>query len=250
MDQPGLLFNQSEIRDAIEADELVAWKQKRYIQFRETMRNTCYPCYFAVNAEQNDTARYLFADDPRDREALFKVKRGVQQYLKRYQSIADRTTLVIFFEPSDENQSEQEYRDQFWRILEFLHERDPEPWPSDIPADPSDPKWEFCFAGESMFIVGRAPFYTDRKSRYTPYGLEISIQPRGVLNDVSRDTKEGQRARSLIRDRLEDYDDVPPHPDIGDYSDPNTREWKQYFLPKANDKSLEEFPFEINTGGS
>ncbi|SEV87217.1 YqcI/YcgG family protein [Natrinema salifodinae] len=246
MNRTGLLFDQSELQDAIEAEELIAWKKKRYIQFRETMRNTRYPCYFAVNAEQNDTARYLFVGDSRDHDALFKVKEGLQQYLERYQSIADRTTLVIFFKSPDENQSEQEYRDQFWRILEFLHKRDPEPWPSDIPEDPSDPEWEFCFCGESMFIVGRAPFYTDRKSRYTPYGLEITIQPRGVLDDVSGDTIEGQRARSVIKNRLKDYDDVAPHPDIGDYSDPNTREWKQYLLPKSNGESLKEFPFEIS----
>ncbi|ELZ05570.1 YqcI/YcgG family protein [Natrialba asiatica] len=250
MSKTGLLFDRSELLDAIEAGELAAWKKKRYIEFREAMQNTRYPCYFAVNAERNDTARYLFVGDAHDRDALFKVKEGLQQYLERYQSIAERTTLVMFFRPPDEEQSERDYRDQFWRVLEFLNERDPDPWPGDIPADPTDPEWEFCFRGESMFIVGRAPFYTDRKSRYTPYGLEITIQPRRVLDDVSGETTEGQRARSVIRDRLQDYDDVAPHPDIGDYVDPNTREWKQYLLPESTDESVDEFPFEIDTDGS
>ncbi|WP_129113714.1 YqcI/YcgG family protein [Halegenticoccus tardaugens] len=249
MNKTGLLFDQSEIQDAIEAGELTTWKKKRYIKFRETMRGTHYPCHFAVNAERNDIARYLFVGDVHDRDALFKVREGLRQYLERYQSIAERTTLVIFFKPPNNDQSEREYRDQFWRVLEFLNERDPEPWPSDIPEDPNDPEWEFCFCGESMFIVGRAPFYTDRKSRYTPYGLEITIQPRRVLDDVSGDTIEGQHARSVIRDRLKGYDDVAPHPDIGDYGDPNTREWKQYLLPNSNDESMNEFPFEINTKG-
>jgi FPC/CPF motif-containing protein YcgG len=47
---------------------------------------------------------------------------------------------------------------------------------------------------------------------------------------------------------LADYDDVDPHPDIGDYGDPATREWKQYLPPTSNDESLGEFPFEIDTG--
>ena len=98
-----------------------------------------------------------------------------------------------------------------------------------------------------MFIVGRAPFYTDRKSRYTSYGLEMTIQPRRTLDDISGDTMEGKRARSVIRDRLKDYDDTAPHPDIGDYSDPETREWEQYLLPTSNEESLDEFPFEIDT---
>lgn len=250
MNETGLLFEESELQNVIEAGDLSTWKKKRYTEFRETMQGTRYPCHFAVNAERNDTARYLFAGSPRDPDALFKVKEGLQQYLERYQSIAERTTLVIFFKPPTEDQREREYRNQFWRILEFLNEQDPEPWPSDVPEDPNDPEWEFCFCGEPMFIVGRAPFYTVRKSRYTPHGLEITIQPRKVLDDVSGDTMEGQRVRSIIRDRLRDYDDVTPHPDIGDYGDPNTREWKQYLLPKSNGESLDEFPFEIDSGGS
>ena len=247
MDETGVLFDQSKLQDAIEMGELVGWKKKRYIAFRETMRSTQYPCYFAVSAEKNDTARYLFAGDISDRGSLLKTREGLIQYLERYQSIAERTTLVIFFKPPDEDQSEQEYRDQFWNVLKLLNEQDPKPWPSDVPEDPNDPEWEFCFSGEPIFIVGRAPFYTARKSRYTPHGLEITIQPRKILDDISGDTIEGQRARSVIRARLGEYDDLGPHPDIGDYTDPDTREWKQYLLPTSNETTLSEFPFEIDT---
>ena len=247
MTRAGLLFDQAELQDAIETGELTSWKKQRYLGFRETMRESRYPCHFAVQAERSDSARYLFAGDAHDRDALLKVREGLRQYLERYQSIAERTTLVTFFEPPTEEQSEQAYRDQFWNVLEFLNRRDPKPWPSDVPEDPDDPEWEFCFSGEPMFIVGRAPFYTDRKSRYTPYGLEITIQPRTILDDISGDTREGQQARSVISDRLEDYDDIAPHPDIGDYSDPDTLEWKQYLLPSSNEESLGEFPFEIDT---
>jgi uncharacterized protein len=246
MNSAELLLDQTELQDAIETGELAEWKKKRYIEFRDTMRNTRYPCYFAVNAEYDDTARYLFPGDVRDRETLLEVREGLRQYLQQYQSIAKRTTLVVFFEPGTEGQGEREYRKQFWRVLKFLHERDPEPWPSDIPTEPDDPEWEFCFAGEPMFIVGRAPFYTERKSRYTPYGLEITIQPRKTLDDIRGDTVKGQRVRSIIADRLESYDDIAPHHHIGDYGDPTSREWRQYLLPTSNEERLEEFPFEIN----
>ena len=247
MTRSGLLFDQPELQDAIEAGELSPWKKQRYLAFRKTMRETRYPCHFAVQAERTDSARYLFAGAAHDRDTLLKVREGLKQYLERYQSIAERTTLVIFFEPSTEKKSEQKYRKEFWTVLEFLNKRDPEPWPSDVPKDPDDSEWEFCFSGEPMFIVGRAPFYTDRKSRYTPYGLEITIQPRRILDDISGDTKEGQQARSVISERLDDYDDIAPHPHIGDYSDPTSREWKQYLLPESNEESLDEFPFEIDT---
>ncbi|EMA41228.1 YqcI/YcgG family protein [Halococcus hamelinensis] len=246
MNRTGLLFDQPELEDAIATDELLDWKEKRYLEFRETMRNSRYPCYFAVNAERDDSARYLFAENARDRDTLLKIREGLQQYLQRYRSIAERTTLVIFFGPAAEERSERDYHEQFWRVLEFLHRRDPEPWPADIPTEPDDPEWEFCFAGEPMFVVGRAPFYTDRRSRYTPYGLEITIQPRETLDDIRGDTVEGQRIRSVIEGRLDEYDDVAPHPSISDYGDPHTREWKQYLLPTSNEERLNEFPFEMN----
>ena len=247
MDDAGLLFDQSELEDAIETGELFGWKKRRYLTFRETMRETAYPCHFAVEAERGDTARYLFAGDARDRDALLKLRAGLGQYLDRYRSIADRTTCVVFFEPPEGVRSEAEYRDRFWSVLEFLHDRDPEPWPSTVPADPDDPEWEFCFAAEPVFVVGRAPFYADRQSRHTPHGLEMTVQPRGTLEDITGDTPEGQKARTAIRARLADYDDVDPHPDIGDYGDPATREWKQYLPPTSNEESLDEFPFEMDT---
>ena len=247
MDDDGLLFDRAELSDAIETGQLFGWKKQRYLAFRETMRETAYPCHFAVEAERGDTARYLFAGDARDRDALLKLRAGLGQYLDRYRSIADRTTCVVFFEPPDGCRSEAEYRDRFWSVLEFLQDRDPEPWPRTVPADPDDPEWEFCFAGEPLFVVGRAPFYADRQSRHTPHGLEMTFQPRGTLEDITGDTPEGQKARTAIRARVAEYDDVDLHPDIGDYGDPATREWKQYLPPTSNDESLGEFPFEMDT---
>ena len=74
----------------------------------------------------------------------------------------------------------------------------------------------------------------------------MTIQPRGTLDDITGDTTEGMQARSIIRDRLTNYDDVDPHPDIGDYGNPATREWKQYLPPTSNEESLGELPFEMN----
>ena len=247
MDDAGLLFDRAELADAIETGELFGWKKQRYLTFRETMRETAYPCHFAVEAERGDTARYLFAGDARDRDALLKLRAGLGQYLDRYRAIADRTTCVVFFEPPDGGRSEAEYRDRFWSVLEFLHDRDPDQWPKSVPADPDDPEWEFCFAAEPLFVVGRARFYTDRQSRHTPHGLEMTFQPRGTLEDITGDTPEGKKARAAIRARVADYDDVDLHPDIGDYGDPATREWKQYLPPTSNEESLGKFPFEMGT---
>lgn len=41
--------------------------------------------------------------------------------------------------------------------------------------------------------------------------------------------------------RLAAYDDVPMHPDTGDFADPRAREWKQYMLPETNEESVARF---------
>ena len=40
---------------------------------------------------------------------------------------------------------------------------DPEPWNAEIPIDPYNAKWEFCFGVEPIFVVCRAPIYSERK---------------------------------------------------------------------------------------
>jgi hypothetical protein len=74
----------------------------------------------------------------------------------------------------------------------------------------------------------------------------VTVQPRWVFDGLSADTDRGERVRRTIRARLESYDTVPPHPDIGPYGDDDSREWHQYFLPKVGDDRRAAFPFEVD----
>ncbi|MFC7157332.1 YqcI/YcgG family protein [Halomarina halobia] len=224
--------------------ELGEWKAKRYLDFHDTMVDTSspFPCYFAVDAHRNGRLRYLFAPSPPTAEGGETLAEGLREYLAQADSIGDITSLVAFFEPPSRERSADWYESAFWDLLASLREADTEPWPSSIPKDPTDPQWTFCYDGTPLFMVARAPFYDERKSRYTPHGLEITIQPRSVFEGLGAETVEGQRARRAIRARLRAYDDVEPHPDIGDYTDPTSYEWKQYFLPESNEETTERFP--------
>jgi FPC/CPF motif-containing protein YcgG len=241
---PNGLWTKTKLEDTIDRDELTDWKAMRYTAFHETMTNedAPYPCYFAVEAEQDGLFRYVFPGNPDENAARSRLADALEAYLTNYEAIGDITSLVILFEPPADEQSAGTYKRQFWDLLENLGKRDSEPWPETVPTDPNHPKWRYCFAGEPMFIVARAPFYEARRSRYTPNGLEITIQPAGVFEGLSGMSDEGQRARSTIRDRLADYDDVPQHPDSGDYSDPRRHEWKQYMLPETNAESFARCP--------
>ena len=240
----GGLWTKSDLEDAIERGELTDWKETRYETFHGTMtdEDAPYPCYFAVEAEEDGLFRYVFSGNPVENEAREQLATALETYLNSYDSIGDISSLVVLFEPPADEQPPETYKNQFWNLLEYLGEHDPEPWPETVPTDPDHPKWRYCFAGEPMFLVARAPFYRARRSRYTPHGLEITIQPAGVFEGLSGMSDEGQRARSTIRDRLAGYDEIPRHPDSGDYSDPRKREWKQYMLPETNEESVARGP--------
>ena len=253
------LWTKADLQDALARDELADWKATRYETFRETMtdKDAPYPCYFAVEAEEQGLFRYTFPGAPEDPAARSRLASALEAYLADYESIGDISSLVVLFEPpsdekragagEDENESEdgqsaETYKRQFWDVLRYLGDHDPEPWPRTVPTDPNHPKWRYCFAGEPLFLVARAPFYEGRRSRHTPHGLEITIQPAGVFEGLSGMSEEGQYARSVIRDRLAEYDSVPSHPDSGDYSDPRRHEWKQYMLPETNAESVARCP--------
>ncbi|AFO57096.1 MULTISPECIES: YqcI/YcgG family protein [unclassified Natrinema] len=241
------IYTKEEIEMRIKERKLKEWKKACYEGFRDSLVNgDSYPCHFGSKAQRQGNARYLFVESMSNDNDLMKLRDGLHEYINMYEEIAKRTTLAIFFKPQQKKLNGSGYRNCFWDLLEFLNKHDPEPWPDEIPVDPDDPKWEFCFGGEPMFLVARAPCYERRLSRYAPHGLEITVQPRGTLNDITGDTEKGKKAREIIRAGLQEYDEIPPHPDIGDYGNSNTREWKQYFLPDTNDESIHEFPFEID----
>ena len=244
------LFEQDEIQTRSADGTLPEWAARHYREFRDSMfaefhGETPFPCYFGVDSEEEGWPLYTFCDSMTDEESLFALRDTILEYLNVYRDYSERASLVVFFKPSDEQLTEEEYNEIFWDILQFLHDSDPEPWPDEIPTDPDTPKWEFCFGGEPIFPTCRAPFYEKRKSRLNPHGLEITVQPRTIFEGITADTEAGQRARRIIRERLEEYDEVPPHPDIGNWGEKDDREWKQYMLPERNDESHTDCPFEV-----
>lgn len=234
------------IESAIDDGSLRGWKERRYRAFDRTMADdeSEYPCFFAVDAHEAGDLRYLFAPRITTEPGRSAVADGLAEYLDAAPDIADVTALAVFFEPPTDpgELTVPAVRERVWRLLRSLHRNDPRPWPDGIPADPTDPEWEFCYAGEPMFVVARAPCYDRRRSRYTPHGIELTVQPRWVFEGIGGDTEAGQAARERIRSRLAAYDDVPLSPETGDYADPDSREWKQYVLPDGDEPHPDEFP--------
>lgn len=231
----GRLRNQATVEQRVASGNAPDWVAAHWHSFRDGLlgerNDTPFPCFFGAESVRNGDPLYTAVPSTTDKDALLDLGHTLLEYFDTYQEHSDRASLVAFFD-SPTGLSEREYHEHLWNVLQFLHVHDPEPWPETIPTDPDDRHWEFCFGGEPMFPTCRAPFYEERKSRYSPIGLEITFQPRALFENlnVTADTEAGQRARDLIQDRLDGYDGVCPHADLGDWGVEGDREWPQYML--------------------
>ena len=208
-----------------------------YAEFRRIVldEHPPFPCHFGVDGELRDANRYTWVDEE-SREALPAT-------LERFLEIAsrpsrDRMSLVVFVGPPEPGLPLGEHRRRFWELLAFLHERDPQPWPELVPRDPADPRWEFSFAGQPLFVFGSCPAYRRRRSRNLGPALVLIFQSKVVFAGIGGETRAGRAAKRKIRQRLLAYDTVPPYAELGSADHSSVFKWRQYFPPDDEEEQV------------
>lgn len=221
------------------AASIPAWLAASYATLRTHVLDPAYPCFFGTMAERRGEMFYSFVNgkDTRDLPATMQTFAALASQ-PRYR----RNNLAVFFEPDAVPLAHEDYRTFFWRILQQLHDVDPDPQADEQP-EPSDEAWEFSYAGVQMFVVCACPSFRARHSRNLGPGMVLLFQPRAVFVDTITNKVIGREARNEVRKRLDTWDDIPAHPDLGFYGDPGNLEWKQYFLDDANMPAGDRCPF-------
>ncbi|ALM82671.1 YqcI/YcgG family protein [Bordetella sp. N] len=215
------------------------WLEPCYVSMREKVMDAGYPCFFGTMAEKRGEMFYSYVRGkdlgslPATMETFARLS-----VLPEYQ----KNNIAIFFEPDATPLAHDTYREHFWKVLQHLHDHDIHPDVARQPA-PEDADWEFSFAGLQMFVVCACPSFTVRHSRNLGPGMVLLFQPRSVFVDKVTNRVIGQQARDEVRRRLQTWDELGAHPDLGFFGDPGNREWKQYFLPDSNDPASERCPF-------
>ncbi|WP_142296517.1 YqcI/YcgG family protein [Lottiidibacillus patelloidae] len=223
--------------------DLPHWGNQAFKSFTNDLlsEENPFPCILGVEGMKAGQLRFCFIDSTEDESALKNLASHLTHYLQHYKKIGKNTSFVAFFKPDDLKTMEQ-YEKQFWGILQALHKYDNQPWPKEVPKDPNNPLWEFSFQNEPIFVVCNTPAHEKRKSRYSSTFM-MTFQPRWVFEGMNAQTKKGQKVQKIVRDRLKKYDKIKAHPELNWYGDPETREWKQYFLRDENDSTLNKCPF-------
>ncbi len=215
-----------------------AWLDGSYAVFHENVTDDNYPCYFGSDAERRGTLFYSHVSGG-DIAHLPETLCTFTALCAR--ANGGRNNLVVFFEPVPAALEHRDYRAKFWETLCHLRDHDPVPPTGAVP--PSDPLWEFPFAGLQFFVVGISPSYTRRRSRNLGPGMIMVFQPRQVFTDEATGRDIGTEARRIIRERVKRWDGFEAHPDLDVYGRPGTLEWVQYFVPDDDTRERGRCPF-------
>ncbi|MBS4173064.1 YqcI/YcgG family protein [Bacillus sp. FJAT-49736] len=222
------------------------WQREAFLDFDEkiTHKTFRFPCIPAYQGYKLNQLRFGFADDPRKEKAALELANLLEAYGATSKDMGVYTALIVFFKtPPDLKNlyNVYDFEQIFWKLLNRVNLFDKEEWIESISTNPDHSSWEYCFNRERYFMYCATPAHRNRKSRYFPTFM-LAITPRWVLEEFSASQEKADRMKEMIRKRLVDYDEVPPHPELKWYGGPDNFEWKQYYL-RDNDSTLPACPF-------
>jgi FPC/CPF motif-containing protein YcgG len=226
--------------------QLKEWERNALEKFEVKLTDKAkpFPCIPATIGFSKKQLRYGFADDPREPASIEQVAKMLKEFTHHSRTFGNYTSLIVFYKtPKDlrDSYKVEQFEQMFWQHLTNLSELDEVEWPRNIPKDPHNPIWEFCFHGEQYFMYCATPAHVNRQSRHFDCFM-LAITPRWVLQEFSKKESFVRRIRSQVRKRLERYDSTPIHQDLNSYGADDNFEWKQYFL-RDEDTTISECPF-------
>ncbi|HEY4553901.1 MAG TPA: YqcI/YcgG family protein, partial [Bacillaceae bacterium] len=171
-----------EKEDMANPEAVPEWVLREYSTFHDIVTDKTFPCTFGMAGEKKGELRYSYITH----DDWSNLPRALEEFIDLFDDSKPlvRHGFFLFVEPEKEEKPLDYYRDYFWKVLQYLHDHDAEPWPEEYPADPDHHLWTFSFAGEPFFAFGNAPAYKQRKTRNLGNSLVIGFQPRRIFEGL------------------------------------------------------------------
>ncbi|MBP7564787.1 MAG: YqcI/YcgG family protein [Burkholderiaceae bacterium] len=208
-----------------------SWQRIVFAEFEAALTSPArpFPCTFGAAGFKADQLRYAFCNEL----TPSAVASALTAYLPGARACGPNTSLVIFEAPRTAPGTVEQHEQRFWQLLRGTAALDAAAWPKHVPTELDEPLWEFCFAGEPIFVVCNTPAHVLRQSRRAS-GFMLTFQPRWVFDQILGTPEASERSVGIVSRRLAAFDLVPRCPALGSYGQADVREWKRYFLPDEN----------------
>jgi FPC/CPF motif-containing protein YcgG len=211
---------------------LSEWVVKAKEQLVTTITQKCplFPCFFAPSALTNRTLYYSFIEQ-KELAQPYRALKDLQELVSLEMNPKSYAALVLFVDTGSHDMSLKGYEQCFWNLLQFIHDHDPEKWPEEIPKNPDDLGWKFCFAGVPLFINAHSSAYKERRTRWAPCDLMLIIQQFANIDHLALHCKDPKSISERIRSYVQIYDGKPISCSFGHhFADPQVHNWKQFWL--------------------
>jgi len=227
-------------------EKLNTWEKDMLEEFamKMTDKKHPFPCIPATIGYSLNHLRYGFIGDPTDEHTTIELANILKEYTLHSKEYGNYNSLIVFYHLTDEliySTNVEGLEELFWEQLSKLTAIDEIDWVNDIPRDPEEPLWEFCFHGEKYFMYCATPLHQNRHSRNFKT-LMLAITPRWVLQEFTKKESFAKTIKNQIRKRLTNYDSIPIHPDLNTYGENENFEWRQYFL-RDDDTTISKCPY-------
>lgn len=166
-------------------------------------------------------------------DVVMVAAKAIVEYHKQVRSRGRNTSLVLMAPPPAVERTVEDYHKLFWSFLHRLHTLDPKPWPKDVPFDTEAERWCFNFDDTAAFFAVLTPAHRQRQSRYSA-NMCMVYQPRYIFDRLFTSEKNRASATKVVRDLVDQYDEIPHSPDVSNYAAPGSTESRQYFLLDEN----------------
>ncbi|WP_412758814.1 YqcI/YcgG family protein [Metabacillus fastidiosus] len=232
--------------DSTNRNELMKWEREALENFEAKMtdKEKPFPCIPATIGFTLNHLRYGFIGNPEEASTIYELAELLKEFSTSSKEFGKYTSLIVFYKIPHHiknNYSIEQFEQLFWQQLNRLSAIDKVDWPNDIPTNPNNSIWEFCFHGGKFFMYCATPVHENRESRHFDT-MMLAITPRWVLKEFNKSETYAKNIKTQVRKRLSKYDATSIHPDLNSYGVENNFEWKQYFL-RDDDTSLSKCPF-------
>lgn len=209
------------------------WRFDAFQKLDELLSDPAFPCLFGRRAWRDKSALLLFCSHV-ECGGTEHFRTGVQRYTEwvKATSVKERlfAPLIVFVNERLGSRRESHHNNA-WKLLQGLLDADATPWPKNVPKDPNDPRWSFCFNGMQLFFNISTPAHETLRSRRLGNYLNFIVNPRENFDVVaSSQDKGGKLVRQKIRDRVSEYNAGFVPPELGFFGDRDNFEWKQFQL--------------------